>query len=360
MVVEPKIVAPTEINPPWMTNALHTAGIGRGSEVVAIESRSIGTGQVGENVRFALTWSPGGERLPTSVVGKFPSPSETSRAAAAATRTYEREVGFYRDMAHLAAVRTPDVFHVAGDLASNTFTLIMSDVSPARVGDQLVGCSVDDAELATQAAADLHGSTWGTVKSLEQLSWTDALTPERTDEMSAIYDQLFEGFVDRYESQLTGEALEWGRWIGVNMAKTRGHAIDGCLVHGDFRLDNMLFGLAQDQSSLTVVDWQTANIGIGPVDLAYFVGAGLLPDLRRQQERRLFDLYENRLRSLGVEVDSDQLWRSYRLGSAAGYIMAVVASQLVEQTKRGDEMFLAMASRHALQMTDLELRTNAD
>ena len=38
-----------------------------------------------------------------------------------------------------------------------------------------------------------------------------------------------------------------------------------------------------------------------------------------------------------------------------GYLMAVIASQIVEQTERGDEMFIAMASRHATQMADLDV-----
>ena len=33
--------------------------------------------------------------------------------------------------------------------------------------------------------------------------------------------------------------------------------------------------------------------------------------------------------------------------------MAVVASMIVKQTDRGDEMFMAMANRHARQVVDL-------
>ena len=35
--------------------------------------------------------------------------------------------------------------------------------------------------------------------------------------------------------------------------------------------------------------------------------------------------------------------------------MAVIASMIVEQTERGDAMFIAMASRHAAQALDLGL-----
>src|SRR5690606_21119608 len=51
----------------------------------------------------------------------------------------------------------------------------------------------------------------------------------------------------------------------------------------------------------------------------------------------------------GVVVDRDDCWIAYRRGTWAGLVMAVGASMLVERTERGDDMFMAMASRHALQ-----------
>ncbi|MEZ5228688.1 MAG: hypothetical protein R2710_19090 [Acidimicrobiales bacterium] len=48
---------------------------------------SIGTGQVGENVRFVLTWSSDDPELPATVVGKFLSQSEISRSTGRITGT---------------------------------------------------------------------------------------------------------------------------------------------------------------------------------------------------------------------------------------------------------------------------------
>ena len=41
-------------------------------------------------------------------------------------------------------------------------------------------------------------------------------------------------------------------------------------------------------------------------------------------------------------------------GLLAGLVMAVGASMLVERTERGDAMFMAMATRHAQHILDLE------
>ncbi len=122
------------------------------------------------------------------------------------------------------------------------------------------------------------------------------------------------------------------------------------VAHGDYRLDNLLFGDGVTAPHVTVVDWQTVGVGVGPVDVAYFCGAGLLPELRAQHEQALVARYADGLRTAGVAIDDEAVWDGYVLGSASGYLMAVIASQLVEQTERGDDMFVAMASRHADQM----------
>ena len=48
------------------------------------------------------------------------------------------------------------------------------------------------------------------------------------------------------------------------------------LMHGDYRLDNMLFD--PDRTRITVVDWQTVGIGLPGRDLAYFTATSLDPD----------------------------------------------------------------------------------
>lgn len=90
VTVRSTILSAEEVSPVWLTEILADAGIGGGATITTLTGRPIGTGQVGESVRFTLQWSSDDPSLPASVVGKFPSKSELSRAAAAATRTYVR------------------------------------------------------------------------------------------------------------------------------------------------------------------------------------------------------------------------------------------------------------------------------
>ncbi|MEZ5343163.1 MAG: phosphotransferase [Acidimicrobiales bacterium] len=236
-------------------------------------------------------------------------------------------------------------------MTTPTFVLIMEDIHEAVQGDQIAGGTLDNAHLAARVAAKLHGPTINH-PALADLTWTDAPNPQAWDDRAALYRLLLPGFLDRYAGRLGTEVLEIGRWLAEhNRQRLASNEGPQSLVHGDYRLDNMLFG---PDGTLVVVDWQTVSIGSGAADLAYFVGAGLLPATRRESEAAIFATYCDGLKAYH-EVDRDVLWHDYVLGSASGYAMAVIASQLVGQTERGDEMFAVMAERHAAQMIDLGL-----
>ena len=357
VVVEGDATDLDAIDATWLTAALQEAGVATDAAVTAVRSRPIGTGQVGENIRFALDWSTSDPALPQSVVGKFPSTSEMSRATAVATETYLRELGFYRDLQDSSVIRTPHIYRLEDDLAHNRFVLLMEDITPAEQGDQIAGCSVEQARLALDSAADLHASTWDRAAELAEIPWIGAPDPESLRARVALYGMCWDGFEQRYADRLTPEQLDAGRWLGENLLRTAQAAAEltPCLAHNDYRLDNMLFGTGVGAPPLTVVDWQTVRPGAGAYDVAYFLGAGLLPDTRADAEEALVSDYVAALRDRGVDADSDEIWRGYRLGSTSGYAMAVVASQIVEQTDRGDAMFGARAGRHAEQMLTLDV-----
>ena len=65
--------------------------------------------------------------------------------------------------------------------------------------------------------------------------------------------------------------------------------------------------------------------------------------------------YWEALRARGVaDYGWETCWRDYRRMAFSGIVIAVVASMIVVQTERGDDMFMAMASRHAQQVLDLD------
>ena len=71
------------------------------------------------------------------------------------------------------------------------------------------------------------------------------------------------------------------------------------IVHGDFRLDNLMFQSPAGGYPVAAVDWQTPGQGPATADVAYFMGAGPLPDDRRAMERGLVHDYLEALSGYG-------------------------------------------------------------
>src|SRR5947209_4870400 len=85
-------------------------------------------------------------------------------------------------------------------------------------------------------------------------------------------------------------------------------------MHGDFRLDNLLFDADIAPEPLAVVDWQAVRLGKGVADLAYFALSSLQPHHRRDWELQLVESYHAALVEHGVrEYDLARCVADYRL-----------------------------------------------
>ena len=339
---------PEDIDAGWLSQVLQQGGFN--GRVNTFTRQEIGTGQVGRNVRFSLHYEHGSG--PASIVGKFASQDPTSRATGVAQRNYFKEVMFYNTILPTVSIRTPQPLFAAIDEDSHAFCLMLEDMTPAQQGDQIAGCSSEDAALVMTEAARLHAPRWND-PGLSDIDWLQPNAALDAGFFKTFWQQLFPGFMARYAERLPAAHQALLQRFTDNLDGWLDHPpTPRSLVHGDFRLDNMLFG---DRVPLAVVDWQTVSIGNPVSDIAYFIGAGLLPEARRAHERQLVQTYHEALLSHGVTgYGADQCFRDYRRYSFSGLVMAVIASMLVVRTQRGDDMFMAMANRHAEQALDLD------
>jgi hypothetical protein len=333
-----------DLDAAWLADALQSG------PVASFAHEPIGTGQMSESHRISLSYADPEPTGPATIVVKLAASDAASRSTGVGLGIYAREIRFYEQLAPriggpLAACRLARF-----DESDGWFTLLLEDVAPAEQGDQIAGCSVEQARLAMRELARLHAPVLGD----PALAATDWLNQSPVVGQ-ALVSQLLPAFLERYGERI---APEHGALCERFVARLDGwlaerHPPLG-LVHGDFRLDNMLFGVPGSPRPLTVVDWQTVGWGGAMTDAAYFIGSGLLLDDRRAHERELFGEYFDALLGHGVEgIDWEGCWSEYRRLTFGGILMAIVASMLVERTDRGDEMFMAMLARHSQQALDL-------
>ena len=342
---------PQDVEPNWLTTVLRETGLLTHGQVTAVLSTPVGTGQMADTVRFALTYEPDGAGPPT-IVGKFASQDEQSHATGKLMRAYEVEVRFYAELAHRVTCRHPDLLFAALDPDEAWFTLLLEDLSEATQGDEVAGCAVDVASAALDQLAGLHAPCWE-APDLALNPWLNRASPESDAFTLAVVSGVFPGFLERYGDRIDPDHVHllesFIPRLGAWMARARGPRT---LVHADFRLDNLLF--TPNDAAPVVVDYQTIYWGSGAYDLAYFVGGCLEPEIRRPASESLMAGYHEALMTGGVRNYSlSELAADYRRESFGGLVMAIGASMLVKQTERGDAMFLTAVRRHAQQAIDL-------
>jgi hypothetical protein len=343
---------PTAIDAAWMHQALTDAGVAAGARVLDVQFVGyIGTGQMGRNARYTLTWDDPAGR-PASLVGKFPTDDPTGRASGFGNGNYRTEWTFYKELAHTVDVRAPRCHVALYDEAQENFILLMEDMAGSVQGDQMRGLTVDEALLAVEQAVAFHAPRWGDPSLAELMTRSE---DETVALLQAIYDATHEPTLARLGANLPPQVIDLvrqfapkvGAWVLASEAPRT-------LLHMDFRPDNFLFGTTPTAPPLVIVDWQTVTAGPGTHDLAYMIGGSFEPDERARVERGLVEQYCALLAARGIDYPIDTCWNDYRISSLWGVVMSVIATMLAAQTERGDLMLTTMLRRHALQAIDLD------
>lgn len=337
-IAEPAAIptAPDEITAAWLASAL-------GTDVSAVEVAAIGTGQTGATYRITPTYPrPSGH--PSTLIAKLPSQFPEVRARVALG--YRAEHAFYTHAADTVSVPLPHLYRCEISEDSTEFVLLLADLEPAVPGDQIRGCDRAAAATAVEALAGLHGPRWCDPA---WLSFAGITMPKADADFARGMGQLghvaldatLAGIGDRMDARdratLTESADLIEEWLLL-------HPDRFCLLHGDYRLDNILFH--PDTGAVTVVDWQTLTVGLPARDLAYFLGTSLESELRAQVESELVQAYHRRLTEYGVtDYAAVECWDDYRVGMLQVPLLTTFGYAFTAATDRGDEMMLAMIER---------------
>lgn len=350
-----------DIDASWLEGVLRRAGFASlWLDDVTVTPLAVGVGLLARVARVALVHSD--PAAPRSVIVKLPSDDARTRSIADQFGYYARERGTYTELLAGTArdeLRTPLCY--GADDSDLGPVLVLEDL-PHAGADQLAGATREEALAAATLLATIHAHFWNQ-PDLEQRSWL----PGPLDEVIAGYRRLFEltwpMFVNRYGHDIPREHLGAAERAITRFDDviTRFAQAPQTLVHGDFRLDNLLFSVSEfdpDGRDAYVIDWQLAARGRGPYDLAFFMAGSLTPNQRRLHERAVIERYHGYLQLGGVaDYTLDECWRDYRLGHVMNLpnpITAVVA--VPPGNERGRELLVVNAQRALAALADYDRR----
>ena len=339
----PAVADVADLTPAWLSTAL-------GAAVEEVRSEIVGTGQMGSCYRLHLAGDP---RLPSTVLAKLPATDAGTRELMA--NAYANEIRFYRDLAPTVDIRVPECFY-AGMADAGVFTILMEDMAPSEPGEQIAGCSPDQARAAVVNLAGLHGPRWND-PALWEVDGMLLPTEEMAELTEASLVPAVETFLEMLGDLVSAEDAATLRAAAPLAARwTLGRSERFGLLHMDYRLDNLLFH--PTGSEVCAVDWQGMAVGLPARDVAFFLSTGLDVDERREHERSIVTDYHERLVGYGVgDYSLDDCWDDYRFGLFQTVFITVFGCVYGTRTERGDRMFAAMIERGCAALRDHDALT---
>jgi Ecdysteroid kinase-like family len=347
-----------EVTADWLTAALRSSGVLGEERVTGVEHVRVGAGIgiLGELSRATLTYDRESPGAPRTVIVKIPTADPGGRAVAQMLGYYEREILYYRLLSTQNVVASPRCFYGDTDPANVLHILLLEDLAAIPIGDQVAGCSAEEARTVVLELAKLHARWWERPE-MKAIDWI----PQSNDPMMKLaqgaYLMAIAPFLDAFGGRMTPEQREIALALGPRMNAMQDSFAQApeTLLHADVRLDNIFFGSKQRGSTITLIDWQILVKGRGPYDVAYFLSQSIDPAERKRIEKGLLREYYEALAVAGISGYSwERCWDDYRLAVLFCLCYPVISIGSIDAANpRGAALTAAMAGRSLAAITDL-------
>jgi len=341
----------------WLQRVLLDAGL-KVPHVALIEAERIGSGNLSATARVNIGYNAAAKAdAPVSVFCKFNSPLQQAQDQTVATGAVLREVSAYDFFPAEPVLHMPRAYLAKSDAQGAIYNMVLEDLSQStRPGDQVTGCSVGEAAAVVEELGKLHRAYWKSPVLAEQ-AWA-LRRGAMADLLHRQYQSAAMEIRRRYAGRMSRSALETidafaplvGRWTALETACPT-------LLHGDARVDNVLFGDKGGHPLAYLIDWQFTSVGDAMLDVAYFLTGSLSPDDRRRCERDLIARHTGYIREIDPTYTLEMALEAYRLNAVAGLQFAIIAVLAMPVGGRGDDVLIALAERTTAAVRDWDALT---
>ena len=233
----------------------------------------------------------------------------------------------------------------------------MEDLRDYTVGSQVEGATLRQSELALDELARLHAPFQTNV---EALDWIPSIAHSyHADNMLALtrsgFDTMCEKFGDVVTDSLRRRRDRFLDAIPALQEYMASTPVTLC--HGDYRMENLLYGNRPGHHPVVVLDWQGPLQARGMNDVALFLTQSATEEVRREHERDLLERYIEGLRKHGAESPGfDDVWEDYRHTTLYNWVyIAVVAGTLDVSNAAAFAWISRSLARHSAASDDLDV-----
>jgi len=337
---------PQGLTPQWMTLALRESQIiPLEASVTALECQQVGegVGMMSELSRLVLTYDQELVDTPTQFIAKYPSQNATNRGVAMSFNLYEREVRYFSELESQTTAFSPRAF--IAELQGDNFLLLLEDLGDYRTGDQIKGADLSESRAAVSELAKLHAAFWNDV---DRIDWIPHISGSyHADNMQAGAAAGWSNMVAVFGESLPSAVAGAKDAFCAALPRLQRGMDEGpvTLIHGDFRMENFLFGTKAEHQRMAIIDWQGPLLGKGMVDVALVLGQSTQTGVRRANERNLVQQYVSELAEFGVTYAYEQAWQDYLEAMLYNWCYVVVVSGTLDA---GNERAFAWMSKMIL------------
>ena len=321
---------------------------------IDIEPMGEGVGLMGEMARLRIRYekmagdSNNFYKDPETLVVKCAAQNE-NRQVARILDFYNRESNFYNYLALSCPIKVPASFYSAVDQDTYDCIFLMEDLGDVTVSDQIQGASFEQAVHSLEKIAEMHAKWWN--RSTEY-SW--AYEVHSTEELGRLRDFIYmpalEPAVSNFQDRIGSRNQAIMRAVGEHYPELFGALSKGhhTFVHGDYRLDNIIYQDTDNGLDSKVLDWQISGKASPMFDVAYFLCQSLDADLCAATERELLEIYHAKLVRQGIaDYEFSDCWNDYRIFLLFCLIFPVsVGGSLDLGNERGRNLAAVMLDRN--------------
>ena len=293
-----------------------------------VRSEPIGAGNTGTTVKTVIEYAVPDTDAPRSVVCKFHPEDPIKAELTRHHGVFLVEEGVQKLLAEHSEAAIPECYFVAVNDDGGQFNLVCEDLSVrCKLGDQIAGCSIDEARAAIIELAKLHRQFWNQPR-LNELQWMRPRMPFPPNAFELLDEWLKTLLTEEQHDIVRIATPRIHDWLALTPDNQT-------LIHVDCRVDNVLFdhdhspGNAAGTAKLPqayLIDFALVSVGDAVADVAYLLTSSLSSEDRLASELDLLEVHTREIARKDSAWTIKKATRSYRDNIVSSLYLTMMAA----------------------------------